>query len=242
VIGVQSRPSTPVTLRRRRSWFPQRRWVRVLIAAGVVVVVVAAGWLMLISPVFGVSRVVVTGGSDTLRDDVRSQVAVHRGEPMLRVDAGDVARRIVSQVPNLEQVKVTRVWPATLRVTVTPREPTLAVRTPTGWQLMDRDGVVVAEPPSPPLALPTVTDAGSPAAGAAAAQVLPAIPAKLRAQVSSISAASPESITVHTRDGRTIVWGSTEDSEQKARVLKALLTVKARIYDVSSPELPTTTG
>jgi cell division protein FtsQ len=100
--------------------------------------------------------------------------------------------------------------------------------------------VVVASVATPPATLPVLTDAGSPAAGAAAATVLPALPGKISSKVKTISAVSPESITLHLADGRTIVWGSATETDQKARVLRALLGVKARVYDVSAPDLPTT--
>jgi cell division protein FtsQ len=125
---------------------------------------------------------------------------------------------------------------------VTPRRPTLAVQTPQGWQLLDHDGVVVATPASPPAALPTLTDAGSPFASATAAAVLRALPAKVGSKVASVSAVSLESISVRLRDGRTIVWGSASETDKKTRVLQALLSVKARVYDVSTPDLPTTSG
>lgn len=209
---------------------------------GALVVVGGVGWLLLFSSVFGVSRVIVSGGPEALTAQVRQRAAVVPGEPLLRVDPAQVAQRIVRTVPNLEQVTVTRDWPRTLRVQVTPRRPVLAVRTADEWQLLDHEGVVVATSTAPPTSLPTLTDAGSPAASMNAATVLQALPAKLGSQVASVSAVSSEAISVHLRDGRTIVWGSASDSDQKNRVLSALLSVKARVYDVTVPDLPTTSG
>ena len=43
------------------------------------------------------------------------------------------------------------------------------------------------------------------------------------------------------KDGRTVVWGSAEESDTKAEVLATLLaTVQAQTYDVSVPSKPTT--
>jgi cell division protein FtsQ len=244
VIGVQSPPAAPppLPMPQRRSFLPRRGWVRALIVVGLLAAIAGASWLLLFSSVFGVSRVVVSGGSKSVSAQVRHEAAVPTGQPMLRVDAGKVARRIVTGVPNLEQVTVTRDWPATLRIQVTPRHPALAVQTPAGWELLDHEGVVVATVAAPPATLPVLPDAGSPAAGAAAATVLPALPSRIASSVRSVSAVTPESITLHLADGRTIVWGSATDSDQKSRVLRALLPVKARVYDVSAPDLPTTKG
>jgi len=40
-------------------------------------------------------------------------------------------------------------------------------------------------------------------------------------------------------DGRTVVWGTTDRTEEKALKLGALLTQPGKTYDVSSPDLPT---
>ena len=151
MIGVQTPPAAPppVPLPRRRSLLPRRGWVRALIVVGVLAVVAGVGWLLLFSSVFGVGRVVVSGGSDPVIAEVRRQAAITPGEPLLRVDAAEMADRIVAGVPNLEQVTVTRDWPRTLRIQVTPRLPLLAVRTPSGWELLDHEGVVVTTVATP---------------------------------------------------------------------------------------------
>jgi cell division protein FtsQ len=59
------------------------------------------------------------------------------------------------------------------------------------------------------------------------------------AQVGRIAAPSVASITLTLTDGRTVIWGTNERTEEKAEKLAALLTQPGRIYDVSSPDLPT---
>jgi hypothetical protein len=62
----------------------------------------------------------------------------------------------------------------------------------------------------------------------------------VRAQVRSVSASGPESITLRLTGGRTVVWGNEAQSPLKALVLAALLNRKAAVYDVSAPGAPTT--
>jgi cell division protein FtsQ len=69
-----------------------------------------------------------------------------------------------------------------------------------------------------------------------------ALPADLRARVSSITAGSPDSITLRLDGGVKVVWGSAEQSDRKVAVLAALMHRKARVYDVSAPDLPVTQG
>jgi len=40
-------------------------------------------------------------------------------------------------------------------------------------------------------------------------------------------------------DGREVIWGTTDRTEEKALKLGALLTQPGHTYDVSSPDLPT---
>ena len=67
-----------------------------------------------------------------------------------------------------------------------------------------------------------------------------ALPEDLAPRVDFVSVASVDRIELALRDGRTVVWGSAEDSERKAEVLAVLLQQDARVYDVSVPATPTT--
>ena len=52
--------------------------------------------------------------------------------------------------------------------------------------------------------------------------------------------ATVDQISLVLRDGRTVEWGSAEQSELKAEVLVPLLKRPAQRYDVSVPGQPTT--
>ena len=49
-----------------------------------------------------------------------------------------------------------------------------------------------------------------------------------------------DSITLTLADGRSVRWGSADESQRKVQVLAILLKQKASVYDVSGPEQPTT--
>jgi cell division protein FtsQ len=51
-----------------------------------------------------------------------------------------------------------------------------------------------------------------------------------------------DQISLVLRDGRTVVWGSADESGLKAKVLAVLLRQRAQTYDVSVPGQPTTAG
>jgi hypothetical protein len=71
-----------------------------------------------------------------------------------------------------------------------------------------------------------------------------ALPEPVRGQVLSVAAivdprGIPGTITLGLTDEREVRWGSPERAADKAAVLVPLLTQPGRVYDVTSPDLPT---
>ena len=62
---------------------------------------------------------------------------------------------------------------------------------------------------------------------------------EVASQVGRVAAPSVASITLTLTDGRVVVWGTNDRTEEKAEKLGALLTQPGHTYDVSSPDLPT---
>ena len=65
----------------------------------------------------------------------------------------------------------------------------------------------------------------------------------VRGQVTLVSATSPDDVTLTLTDGRTVLWGSAEQTDRKSQVLGALLdqigagTLEpAGTLDVSTPD------
>lgn len=221
-----------------------RRWSRikvVLVALLVVAVVLAAGWAVLFSQLLAVRSVRVVGVGRLSSAQVEAAAAVPVGEPLARVDTGAVARR-VGALPAVRSVTVARRWPRTLTISVRERVPAAVAARGTSYVLVDRTGVSFDTVPVRPPGLALVdVPAGLGRAGLRAAlDVLAATPAALRAQVVVVQAGADEQVTLQLTRGRTVVWGSPDGSRRKAVVLDALLARRARVYDVSAPDAPTT--
>jgi cell division protein FtsQ len=77
------------------------------------------------------------------------------------------------------------------------------------------------------------------AATLTALTVLTGLPEWLRVQVRSIAAKSPSEVVLSLDNKREVRWGDAEDGDRKAAVLGPLLTQPGKVYDVSSPTLPT---
>ncbi len=204
------------------------------------VISVGFGLILYFTPLMSARDVVVVGTGGVTREQVIDAAKVKDGTPLLQIDTDDVADRVAG-IRQVASARVQREYPSTLRITIVERLPVVVKDYPDGPHLFDRDGVDFATAPPPPgLAYIDVSDPGpADPSTKAALQVMTALNPDVAAQVSRIAAPSVASITLTLIDGRTVVWGTTDRTEEKAEKLTALLTQPGRIYDVSSPDLPT---
>jgi cell division protein FtsQ len=204
------------------------------------VVVVGLGLLLYFTPIMSARDVVVVGLGAVSQEEVVTSAAVKSGTPLLQVDTDAVAERVAA-IRRVASARVQRQYPSTLRITVIERVPVVVKDYPDGPHLFDRDGVDFATAPPPP-GVPFLEvenpGPGDPATKAALA-VMTSLRPEVAGQVGRISAPSVAAITLTLTDGRVVVWGTTDRTEEKALKLGALLTQPGQTYDVSSPDLPT---
>lgn len=204
------------------------------------VLFVGLGLLLYFTPIMAARSIVVTGVGAVTQEEIVEAAAVKEGTPLLQVDTDDVAERVAT-IRRIATARVQREYPSTLRITVVERVPVVVKDFPDGPHMFDKDGVDFAVGPPPPN-LPYL-DADNPGpsdpATKAALEVMTALRPEVAGQVARVSAPSVASITLTLVDGREVVWGTTDRTEEKAQKLAALLTQPGHIYDVSSPDLPT---
>jgi cell division protein FtsQ len=188
------------------------------------------------------------GGAPALvtESQVSDAAAVPLGGPLVAVDTAAVADR-VRALPVVASVEVERDWPHAVSLHVVQRAPVAAVQTAGGPALVDAAGAVF-----PGAAVPGLPGLGVAAPGPddpatlAAVQVLGALPATVRDQVLTATAsvgpgAVSGQVVLGLSGSREVRWGTAERTEDKASVLVPLLSQPGRVYDVSSPDLPTIT-
>jgi cell division protein FtsQ len=217
------------------------RGLKVLMWSALVsVVVVGLGLLLYFTPIMAARVTVITGLNTVTQEEVEQAAAIVPGTPLLQIDTDVVAERVAT-IRRVASARVQREYPSTLRITVTERVPVVVKDYPDGPHLFDKDGVDFASAPPPP-GLP-ILDADNPGPSddptKAALQVLLSLRPEVSGQVSRIAAPSVASITLTLVDGREVIWGTTDRTDEKALKLGALLTQPGRTYDVSSPDLPT---
>lgn len=208
----------------------------VLVVAGLV----GLGLVLYFTPLMSARGIEVTGVEAVPREEVLDAAQVQLGTPLLQIDTGAVAERVAT-IRRVASTRVQRQYPSTLRIAVVERVPVVVKDFSDGPHLYDRDGVDFATAP-PPTMLPYL-DVEHPGpddpATKAALQVITALAPDVAARISRVDAPSVASITLTLIDGRVVIWGGADRTAEKAQKLAALLTRPGRVYDVSSPDLPT---
>jgi cell division protein FtsQ len=213
-----------------------------MLLATVLLVIVGVGLALILyfTPAMSARNIVVTGTGAVSREEVLDAAQVRIGTPLLQINTNQVADRVAA-IRRVASARVQRQYPSALRITIVERVPVAVKDFPDGPHLFDRDGVDFATGPPPP-ALPYI-DVADPGPNdpttKAALQVLLALRPEVASEVGRIAAPSVASITLTLGDGRVVIWGTTDRTEEKAEKLAALLTQPGKTYDVSSPDLPT---
>ena len=221
--------------RRRRNW---------LIAAGAVAALALFVVAGAFTPLMGVRDIRVVGAESVDAAAVERALSRFDGVPLALVADGDV-HRALEPFPLIQRYAVERVPPHTLTVRIEERVPVISFERDGAFQLFDAAGVLLGAAEAPPAGVPVgggaLSDRSSDAFRAAA-RVLRDMPAELRAQVASVSASSPQDVTLVLGSGVEVLWGEAEDTRRKAVVLTAMLGSlgdrPVEHIDVSSSEAP----
>lgn len=216
-------------LRRFRLW--------ALPALALVITLAALAWF---SPLLSVREVRIDGAGEIPEEQIRELLQVPETGSILRIDTAAMAARVAT-IPKVRSARVQRVLPSTVRVRIEPRTPVLYFDSPEGAHLLDADGIEYAIEPAP-IGVPqlvTARPSGADELTRAAVAVARVLPPALEVQVETIRAAGASEISLTLRDGRTVLWGSSEDGERKSAVILPLLTQPGTVFDVSSPSLVT---
>ncbi|MGJ6981057.1 cell division protein FtsQ/DivIB [Aestuariimicrobium soli] len=242
--GRAGRPLTGLAdarpgLRRRRARDRWRRLRPAMVAGGVLALVIALVVVVWFTPAFSLRRVSVEGTSLLTTAEVEQRAAAPLGRPLVRVDLQQLSDRVAT-LPEVASVKVSQEWPSSVRIEVVERTARVQRVEGSTYQWVDASGTIFHTQTT---ASPKLVVVNTPSTDKRLlrdlATVSTALTPTLRAQVLGIKAQTPDAITLTLKGGRSIVWGSADESATKAKVATALLQVKATVYDVSSPANPT---
>lgn len=243
----KSRPLDPVVASRRR--FEQRQWARrwgtwrAAVVAGVVVLaLLVSAWAVFFSSLLAVDGVEIAGASQLSRTRVEQAAGVPVGEPLARVDL-DAIRERVEGLSGVKSADVTRAWPNHVRIEIVERQAVAVIDEGDRLRGLDAEGVVFRTFDERPAGLPLIRIAPDTRADAMteAAEVVGTLPEKVARKVAYVDVKTRDEIILTLKRGKTVLWGSADNSEDKALVLEAMLeaTPGASAYDVSVPGQPT---
>ena len=229
--------------RRRAQSVRRRRSHRLALAIGAVAGVLLVAWVVLASPLLAVSEVQASGSTEAVRSIAERVGGEQKGRSLLLVDTAAVEEEIESD-SRVADATVRRGMPRSLVIEVVARVPVLALEKTKGQvELLDMTGVRIQTVKAAPAGVPVVkggSGVGDEASVRAALHVLTVLPESLRAKVRNLRFDQTGSISFEL-SGTTIVWGSDERAELKARLVQILLTKKPKSIIVSAPDTPVTT-
>lgn len=217
-------------------------WLTVL---GVVAALGALLATAVFSPLLAFERLEIRGAQSIDEAAIRAVVEEQLGTPLALLDH-DAIREGLAQIPRIRSFTTQVTPPGTLTIHLVEREPIGALRTESGFAVVDAAGVVLSRTEERPESLPRINVDAQGASGvgfAAAVQVLLALPTELRANVDTAMATTRDDVRLTLRGGgESVVWGSADRSELKARVLQRLLDARSAgadlEFDVSAPLSP----
>jgi cell division protein FtsQ len=210
---------------------------------------VAASLLLLVlgslgaaySPLFAVENIRVVGAEQLDTAAVEAALSDQVGTPLPRVDASAVKAALLA-FPLIETYTLEANPPHDLVLRVVERTPIGAVASAAGFTVVDAAGVALSTTATAPAGQPLITAKGGVRSDAfdAVGLVMRSLPETIRPQVTAVAATSPDDVVLTLGGTNTqIVWGSAEQSAEKAITLEKLMIARppadVTAYDVSSP-------
>jgi cell division protein FtsQ len=224
---------------------------KVMAAVGIIAAVVVVVWILFFSPLCRVNakNVTVTGTNQWVSEQKVKDLASYQiNKSLLLVSSGDLTTSI-SQLPGVSDVSISKSFPNSLTIQVTPRVPKAIVKDKSStMSVVDKDGVVIATVKKQLSGVPLiqVDDTDKELATRAVKQalsVLASVPTSLLSELTQVTAMTQDSVTTQTKDGHTIIWGNASQMKLKAVVVEDLLSNKKvlgskKSIDVSAPKRP----
>ena len=219
--------------RRRTGWF-----VAALLALAVGGLVAVA----VFSPLLALRTITVDGTSRLDAGTLEKAVDGQLGTPLALLNYGTITHDLAS-FRLIRSYSTEIVPPDTLVIHVIERTPVGAIQGTNSFELVDPAGVTVESSKTRPSGYPLIQLGSGRVDGpgfASMAQVLLALPPAVLTKVDTITAQTHDDVTLTlSGSNQRVVWGSSDDSDAKARVLADLIALHAgsgaEEYDVSAP-------
>ena len=224
----------------------KKKYKRYAIVGLVTTALVGLIWFFGFSKTMEITAVEVSGNDLVSAAAIEKAARLDLNQTLARINTDQIAEN-VRKVPQVDDVQIKRGWPRTLKIVVTERNAIAWFESGNRYQVFDAEGVVFKKSKSKPKGLVEVravkADGKSKEALSNVAQTINYLAdnsPELSKQIKFIEVGGQDRITLVMKDRSSVQWGSAERLADKLAVLTALRTIKARVYDVSAPNQPTT--
>ncbi|MEE1296472.1 MAG: FtsQ-type POTRA domain-containing protein, partial [Bifidobacterium sp.] len=255
-IGVASRPKVvDFAARQKERRKANARYIarNIGIAAAVIAVVVALGWLLFFSPVLRLEkdRIEIKGANEWVGTQQVMAIAERQaGKSLLTVSDGTIEKELL-EIPGVSEAKATKKFPDGIEVSITAQRPAAMLKAKDGGALTAVDSKarilnsVSAKSVEgiPVIEVEDVDKAVSNRAIQTAVTILDGMPEGWRKDVKSVQATTQDSIVTTFANGITVTWGDANDLKLKMAIVDKIMNDPKVIGDkkqinVSAPGRP----
>ena len=197
-----------------------------------ILLVVIGAYVILRSPFFEISQVVIQGNSFLTEEAIIAEADLDLGVNIFRVDLAEIAAEI-EKVPTIKEAQVVRELPSTVRILVTERSPLGIISTDNGFVMVDQEGVCLQRTDSGTPGIPVITGIMVGAADPGdrihnellfdVLRVIDGFPPDLVSNFSEVNIEQGGQIKAYTLDHIQCILGQAEDVHEKGLVLAAIL-------------------
>lgn len=198
-----------------------------------VLLVLAAGYILLQSPLFEVRRVHVQGNYLLIEGKIRSVADIGAGVNIFKLDLETVRSRL-KMIPMIKEAQVSRSLPATVVITIKERVPLGILPVQGGFIEVDEEGVNLMTASVGVPGLPVITgvnadDVPPPgqvvhAAGLKdALAVIGGLPGEVVANLSEVHVDGEDRIMLYTIEGIQCKFGQATEIKEKGVIISQLI-------------------
>lgn len=230
-----------IRARRRQEW---RQRLLLFGAVAAVLVIAAVLWF---SPLLALHKVNVKGSKLVDHDQVAESVlGADGGTPLPRVRPGAVEKAVLKEFPRAKEASVHYGGPRSLNITITDRNPVLAITTTAGYKLFDDEAVDLGTVKKAPKGVTVLEESGGAPdqkTVSAVIRFMAELRPQLRSDLASIHAKDEKNLAGVIDTGETkakVAFGDSTSASLKMRTALQLAADGRTDIDVSVPSVPVT--
>nr|VDG63264.1 putative cell division protein [Streptococcus thermophilus] len=204
-------------------------------AAAALLILAAVAWAVIyFTPAMTLKNVVAEGNQHVTDEEIAAATGVEPGVPLAQVDTREAAAGVAS-LPWVKSATASRSWPSTLKLKVEENAAVAFIKGSEGAKLIDAEGREFAVDTPPDTAVELTGEMADEKVRKDAVDIAASLSDTAKGAVKSVEARSKYDFVLHLKD-KIVVWGASEDNENKSLALDTVLQREGREFNVSNPQ------